>query len=219
MFNWLGNVFGSLFSRAAQDVVNAISIVINTVQGTFNGYYGYWHTISGRVIARWKSLAYSSGVAYTSIRGFMAAVYARFVYIERVQFKSVVAQINLEHARMIHDVEAVEAYLIARTDAEIAKEHSYARSILLWVLIHVLAFLYGLVKAIFTWLANQGATMWHYFTHLDEFAKLLLDALVLAFEAASWDIAPKLGQFFLSLIVRNVVRFATLVESIVDAVL
>jgi hypothetical protein len=219
MLRWLANVFGGLAGRVTGDISAFINGFTVTIQNVLSTTYTYWHTVSGNVRGQWSRMPTNTHYALTSFAGFCDAVYKRFVYIERVQFKSIVAQITLEHDRMIHDVTAVENYESARTDAKVAAEHSYARSILAWVIIHVLTFLYLLIKAIFSWIAGAGSTMWHYFTHLADFADLLLLPLAAAFELASWDIAAKLGQFFLSLIVRNVVKFATLVESIVDAVL
>lgn len=219
MLSWIGSVFGGLIGRVSGDINAFISVFTTTIQNTFSTTYGYWHTVSGNVRAQWKRFSITSHYALTSFAGFCNAVFTRLAYIEKAQFPSIVRQIALEHARMIHDVTAVEVYESARTDREVAAEHAYARSVLVWVIVHVLLFLYGLVKTIFEWLANQGSTMWHYFTHLADFADLLLLPLVAALELAAWEVAGKLGQFLLALIIKNIVKFATLVESIVDAVL
>ncbi len=61
--------------------------------------------------------------------------------------------------------------------------------------------------------------MWYYFQHLDKFAELLGDHLVLWLEKNAWRIAEKLGKFLLALVWHNKYRFLHLLEIIVSAIL
>lgn len=219
MFGWLVNTFRNIIggqpAASAQSVQNAL----NTIAAAFRTLYAYLHTVFGHVIGGWKNLTEACLGLLTRMSEFMFAQWAFDVLVVKHLIPWLANWIAWLGARVRSELNQVVVMLRREYKAGDAAQHSYTRSVFLWILIHVLAFLYGLVKRLFGWIDGIGATMWHYFTHLAEFAELLFMFLVTALEKHAWDIAPRLGKFFLALIVRNVVRFATLVEDIVDAVL
>jgi hypothetical protein len=68
------------------------------------------------------------------------------------------------------------------------------------------------------WVIHEGAIVWHYLTHAADLVEFFWDALIVKLEAESWNIGEKLGKFFLSLIIKNLDKFAHLIEDIIDAV-
>lgn len=68
------------------------------------------------------------------------------------------------------------------------------------------------------WVIHEGAIVWHYLTHAADLVAFFWDALIAKLEHESWTVAEKLGDFFLALVVKNLRRFAELVEDILDAV-
>jgi hypothetical protein len=84
-----------------------------------------------------------------------------------------------------------------------------------WITRTILDPLLGVLR----WLRNQGETMWHYFTHPEQFATLLAEPLIIWLEKNAWAVAGKLSSFFLSLFLRNMRKFLALAEDIIHAVL
>lgn len=70
----------------------------------------------------------------------------------------------------------------------------------------------------YNWITHEGVTVWHYLTHADDLVAWFFDSLVNKIETEAWGIGEKLGEFFMSLIIKNVARFATLVEDIIEAI-
>ena len=68
------------------------------------------------------------------------------------------------------------------------------------------------------WVIHEGAIVWHYLTHAADLVAFFWDALIAKLEHEAWNVADKLGTFFLALIVKNLLRFAHLIEDIIDAV-
>jgi len=219
MFGWLRNAF-----RLGENIGNVLTgatlrSMWSTITQIFSVTYGYWHTVSGHVAGGWQELTRTLLYLHNNLNQFLFSQYLLDALIVKHDIPFLSNWISWLGGKIQHDLGTLRGILQRRMDAGDAAVHSYARSILVFVLLHVLAFLYGLVKQVFGWIDGIGAKMWHYFTHLADFAELLFMFLVLSLEKHAWDIGALLGKFFLSLMVHNVVRFATLVETIIDAVL
>lgn len=219
MFDFITNGFKSLFGLITGSWQSAIQAVVNWIYSLEHVHYGYWHTVAGHVEAAWQAMAGATLHLTQRMQQYMFAQGLLDNLIMKHLFPWIEGWIAWLGGRIRQEINQTIVMLRREYKAGDAAQHAYTRSVLLWVLVHVLAFLYGLVKHLFSWIDGIGATMWHYFSHLADFAELLIMALVASLERHAWDIAKLLGTFFLALIVRNVVRFATLVETIVDAVL
>lgn len=219
MFGWLKNAF-----RLGENIGNVITgaalrQMFDLITQIFSVTYAYWHTVSGHVANGWQELTRTLLYLRNNIQQFMFSQYLLDALIVKHDIPWLANWISWLGGKIQRDLGKLRGILHREIQAGDAAQHAYSRSILVFVLVHVLAFLYGLVKSIFGWIDGIGAKMWHYFTHLAEFAELLFMFLVASLEKHAWDVAGLLGKFFLSLIIKNVVRFATLVETIVDAVL
>lgn len=219
MFGFIANTFRSIVGLITGSWQSAIQSVVNWVNSLENTHYGYWHTVAGHVGSAWQGMAGATLHLMQRMQAFMFAQGAFDHLVAKQWIPWLGNWIAWLGGTIRNRINATIAMLRREYKAGDAAQHAYTRSVLLWILIHVLAFLYGLVKRLFGWIDGIGATMWHYFTHLADFAELLIMFLVASLEKHAWDIGKLLGKFFLSLIIHNVVRFATLVETIVDAVL
>lgn len=219
MFGFITNTFRSVLGLITGSWQSAINAVVNWINNLEHVHYGYWHTVSGHVANSWQTMAGATLHLMQRMQAFMFAQGLLDNLIMKHLFPWLEGWISWLGGRVRQEINITIAMLRREYKAGDAVQHAYTRSVLLWVLVHVLAFLYGLVKRLFGWIDGIGATMWHYFSHLADFAELLIMALVASLERHAWEIGKLLGTFFLALIVRNVVRFATLVETIVDAVL
>lgn len=219
MFGWLTNVFRSLLGGGAAASAASVQNALNTIAATFRTVYTYWHTVAGHAINGWQQLTRTLLWLTRDVGSFMREQSFLDYRIVKVYIPWLGNWIAWLGGRVRNEINATIAMLRREYKAGDAAQHAYTRSVLVWVILHVLGFLYALVKRLFGWIDGIGSAMWHYFTHLADFAELLIMALVAALEHHAWDIGALLGRFFLALIVRNVTRFATLVETIVDAVL
>lgn len=219
MFGWLTNAIRSLIGGGAAASASSVQAAFNVVSTIFTTTYKYWHTVTGHVSNGWQELTRTLLFLNDRMQKYMFAQYLLDTLIVKHDIPWLAGWISWLGGKIQHDLGKLRGILHHEIQAGDSAQHSYTRSVLLWVIVHVLGFLYGILKTALGWINGIGATMWHYFTHLAEFAELLFGFLVLALEKHAWDIGEKLGEFFLALIVKNMVRFATLVETIVDAVL
>ena len=218
MFGIIGDLFNAIFGSPAASAAS-VQTALNKIASAFKTLYTYLHTLFGLQRAQWPRVARSSLFMGNAVVLFMKATFQRLIRIEHQEFPftwrwvtwlggTLRIAINIERRQRIDDVN------LARREA-----HNYTHSVLWWVVIHVLGFLYRILRGVLGWISREGSTMWFYFTHLEKFAELLFWFIVTALEKFAWDAGKRLGTFFLSLIVHNVVRFATLIETVVDAVL
>jgi hypothetical protein len=219
VFDWIKRAFnigvgiGNVLTGAA--FRNAIALIFNVIQTN----YQYWHTVAGHVGDGWQELTRTLLYLRNGMTTFMFAQYQFDYLILKRDIPWLSNWIAWLGGKVHNDLIALQRREDKEISAGLAAQHAYTRSVLLWVLVHVLAFLYNLVKRIFGWIDGIGATMWHYFTHLADFAELLIMFLVASLERHAWQIGKLLGTFFLSLVVHNMVKFAKLLEDIVNAVL
>lgn len=219
MFGFITATFRSILGLITGSWQSAINAVVTWVRDLENTHYTYWHTVTGRVGAAWQQLTRTLLWLMQNMQEYMFAQGLFDTLIIKHVIPWLGSWISWLGGRVRQEINTTIAMLRREYKAGDAAQHAYTRSVLVWVVIHVLAFLYALVRRLFGWIDGIGATMWHYFTHLADFAELLIMFLVASLEKHAWEIGGLLGKFFLALIIRNVVRFATLVETIVDAVL
>jgi hypothetical protein len=83
-----------------------------------------------------------------------------------------------------------------------------------WLNTHVVAPL----TTAYNWVVHEGATIWHYISNPADLVALIWSPLVTHLEAEAWTVGELLGKFFLSLVIKNLTRFVSLLEDIIDAV-
>lgn len=219
MFDFIAKTFDTILNYITGSWQQAIRDVVNFIRSAFNALHGYWHTVASNTINAWQVLTRDTLLFIQGMQRFMLAQYAFDALVRRRLIPALAAAITALSNRERRDIADTIKLLRAEVVAGDRKEHAYTRSVLLWVIVHVLLFLGRILTTVVSWISHEGAMMLHYFTHLDEFALLLFWHIVTTLERLAWDAGKRLGTFFLSLIVHHVVRFATLIESIVDAVL
>lgn len=219
MFDFIAKTFDTILGYITGSWQTAIRDVLRFINNLFTGLHGYWHTVASNTINAWQVFTRDTLLFIQGMQRFMLSQYAFNVLVKRRLIPNLVTTITLLSRRETRDIAETIRLLRAEIRAGDARQHAYTRSVLLWVLVHVLLFLLRILRIVVSWVSHEGAMMLHYFTHLDEFALLLFWHIVTTLEALAWDAGKRLGTFFLSLIVHHVVRFATLIESIIDAVL
>lgn len=219
MFGWLNSAFSTVLGLITGSWQSAVNAVVQDIRDIFHTYHGYWHSISGAVINAWSEYTRANLVLDERTHDLWDAQYKWDWNIAKKVIPFImnwIAWLGKYHRKLINDNywKLYNDIQSARTEA-----HNYTHSIFLWVVIHVLLYLLGKILSVLSWIVSAGDVMWHYFTHLAEFAELLFMFLVKSLEAHAWDIGKLLGEFFLALVVHNMVRFAKLVEEIIVAVI
>lgn len=75
-----------------------------------------------------------------------------------------------------------------------------------------------LLKAV-AWIANEGATMWHYISHPADLVDLIWDDVIAKLETDTVNTAEKLGGWFMTLLLKNTDKFVEMMEDIIDAII
>jgi hypothetical protein len=78
---------------------------------------------------------------------------------------------------------------------------------------------YDSLHDLYTWVNKWGKELVGWIEHPSTLVDFLWDDLLVKIENEAWTAGEKLGKFFLSLMLHNLKRFATLLEDILDAVL
>ena len=219
MLSFLVASFRTVIGLVTGTWQTAIQNVLTFLQGLSRTTYLYHSTLYGNVRSQWQRVARASLNATGYMAQFMQATYNQFARLRKVDLPYLERWLMWLGGTLKKLIETDVSLLDRKIDSDYAKNHAYARSILIWVVIHVLGFLYRILASVLGWVAREGNTMWYFFTHLDEFGILLFWHIIAALEMFAWDAGRRLGTFLLSMIIHNVVRFATLVESIIDAVI
>lgn len=212
MFGWIEGIFhkaGSAVDSAVQALVHA----------AIRGLYGFLHSLFGNVIKAWENFYNAVVVLSVGQLNFIRAVYNTFVNLFKILLPHINNRITANNITINNRVTTVVKDYNTKITNESKARQAGILGLLLWIIAHVLRPLSALIAQIFVWIGKKGDAMWEFFTHLDKFAELLFWHLVAALEAHAWDIAKFLGEFFLALIVHNLVRFIKLMETILDAVI
>jgi hypothetical protein len=88
-----------------------------------------------------------------------------------------------------------------------------------WVITHVYDPLKAYADQIYNDLLKWGYAAWQLLNDPGKLAGILLGALIAAAESAFWSIAAPVGKFALSIVLGNATKFASLLETILTAVL
>lgn len=212
MFGWLIRMWQSVAGTVSDNVRN-------WVLSLFQGHYGYLHSLFWSIRLAWDQFYNACNYLLAAGSIFIGSVYRRFQNIEVFELPALRNWVAAGFGRLINRVHNVQVYLTALILKYHTEDHNYTYSVFRWVIVHVLLFLLKYVLRIVAWITREGDTMWHYFTHLADFAELLFGWLVKSLEKHAWDVGRLLGTFFLALVVRNLIRFITLMEDVIDAVL
>lgn len=212
MFGWIEHIFSSVGS-AISDAVKAF------VHALIRGVYAFVHDVFRAQWDAWNAFWDGAYILWRGARALSLSVVTRFRHLYQVVVKWLAGYILWVYHTVVH-----LAYVLYR-DAITALDHAYHALLGLldqlrkWVINDVWNPLFRSLTAAWHWLQHEGATIWFYFTHLPQFAELLFWHVIHSLERHAWDVAKYLGQFFLALFVHNVIRVASLLENVIDAVL
>lgn len=195
----------------------------NTVQrwvhDLINGLYGFLHLIFGVVGAAWEQFMNSLRDIEHGLGSFIDQVGQTFYHLYRAiipaiirEYRRLYADVLMFAQRIYHDL------LVAIQDVRQFIDR-LIHDVEQWVITDIWRPLLRSLTAAWDWIGHQGDTLWYYLTHPPALIDLLWDHLIAKLEAEAWNVAEKLGKFALSLVYRNVVRFAHLIVDIVDAIL
>jgi len=189
------------------------------VHDLINGLYGFLHLVFGSVITAWDKLVHAGYLVWVTLDNFVTEAVAAIAHI----LKTVIPNVLKFLSGLIAKVEqyAKDVYNFAVRELNALRQFvlNLIAQLTTWVTTHI----YNPLKAAFDlawhWISHEGATVWHYISNPADLVELIWDHLINKLEAEAWNIGGKLGKFFLSLVTHNLVRFATLLEDIIDSIL
>lgn len=219
MFDFFANAFRTVVGLITGSWQSAITAVVNWVNSIEYAHYGYWHTVAGNVLNGWQEMTRSCLLAMQGLQSFMFAQGLFDYVISKQQIPWLANWLSWLGNKVSVDLSNAVNMLRREYRAGDQAQQDYTKSVLEWVIVHVLGFLLNILDTAIGWIDGIGSTMWHYFQDLTAFAELLFWYLIKSIETHAWDVAEVLGEFLFALVVKNLARFATLLETIVDAVL
>lgn len=212
MFGWIDSVWNNVVGAIPGPIRDFVHILIR-------GLYSFVHGVFGAVWNAWNVFWNGARDLWAGAREFAGGVYHGFIRIFKILIPYLEAYIKW--VRTILD-KALSAAVHVLSDAIQTLYHTVLKlldALRKWAVDNIWNPLFKSLTAAWHWLTHEGAMIWYYFTHLPAFAKLLLGYLLTEFEKQAWDAGKALGRFFLSLVVHNAVRFASLMEDIISAIL
>lgn len=212
MFGWIDRWFIHPVAKVIDDVLNIVHSVVR-------GVYGFIHDINTILWYAWGDVWASAHALWAGIRALSVATYHGFIRVIKVLYPYLYDYAHwvlVLLGKVIDDAKRLllkainDLYHWALVTFDATRR---------WAVDHIWTPLFKSLTAAWDWLTHAGATMWHYFTHLADFAEVLFWHILASLENHAWDAGKYLGRFFMSLFFHNAVRFASLIEDIVDAIL
>ncbi len=219
MLNLILSLYSTILGYMTGPWQSALIAAITTIRDMFRVQYSYWHGVSGKVMRAWSGLTRQTLIEREAVSMFMDAVYRVLAKIQKAEVPWLANWIAWLGGKIRDEIHNVVKMLLAKMQQDYNANHNYTTSVLKWIIVHVFLFLLKILTNVVSWIVARGDIMWSYFSDVIKFGEFLIHGIAVAIEKHAWDLAAMLGKFFLSLIIRNVVKFATLIESIVSAVL
>lgn len=202
---------------------SAAGAIDDTIRGwvrdLINGLYGYLHLIFGPLITAWDKLVHAGWLVWHTVNSWIDEV----VFAIARLYLRIIPDLIQWARDTINTVQryAEDVYNFAVRELNALRQFvlSLIAELTTWVTTHVYDPLKAWVDTALHWIANEGATVWHYISNPVDLVELIWDHLIDKLEAEAWNVASKLGRFALSLVARNLTRFAALAEDILNAIL
>lgn len=212
MFGWIDHIFHTVYNG----VTDAVKAFVNLL---IRGVYGFIHGIFRLQWDAWNDFWNGARDVWAGMRALSIAVYHRFIDLYRHWLPYLYSYAHWVLTLLGKAIDEAKKLLLAAINSLYHWALTTFDATRKWAVKEIWDPLFKSLTSAWHWLTHEGATIWHYFTHLPEFADLLFWHILASLEKYAWDAGKLLGRFFLSLFYHNVVRFATLMEDIVDAIL
>lgn len=212
MFGWIEGIFKS----AASGVTDAVKALVHLA---VRGLYAFLHDIFRLQWDAWNDFWNGARDVWAGMRALSFAVYQSLIKIYKHWIPLIFKGIDDLYHRVLQYLDDLRKWAVRLIDDLYHWTLVTFDATRKWAIHEIWDPLFKSLTTAWHWLTHEGATMWHYFTHLPDFAELLFAHLIASLEKHAWDAGKLLGEFFLALIVRNLMRFVTLMEDIVDAIL
>ena len=211
MWQWLGSIFGWGAVNIGGNIITWIRDLIHGIWGWLSALFGNirdaWHEFWQAIKALYRSASNLDLVNYLTFWHILFRSIPEVISWAQRQLRSLTAFAD----RIWRDLVQAVASLIARIERAVA-------DLTAWVVSHVWTPLYKFFLAAWHWITHEGTLVYYYITHPDKLVLLIAGSLISWLEQNAWNLGALLGKFFLSLITRNLKRFALLIEDIILAV-
>lgn len=212
VFDWLKSWFPKWLGIIPDAIINLVHWSIHAV----TGWAGNIFSLVG---ASWTDYFKSHLTFFTGITHFAWRTWRHFEAILKHDFPTLwrwVRDAKTFLQRMIRLVERLALRLYHNALAFIKRVRN---DIVQWVHRDIWKPLHDFSTWLKIHLIKWGYTAWYYVTHPDKLAAALFWFIVGLLEKNAWQVAPKVGTFFLTLFLHNMRRIAHVLEDIIDAAL
>lgn len=212
MLGWLDRFWNNVTGSVGNAIANAVHWAMHALASVVFAVFRL-------VGAAWLDYWSAARSAWGAVGSLGKALWDAWAYLLRHLIPTLTRWIESLWARLVSFIHTVYKDLQA---AAAFLQHliaSTARAIYKWALTSIWKPLHDFAAMLWDNLKKWGFTAWWWITHLPSLAEAMIMHIVTSIERHAWEIAGMLGKFFLSLIVRNLKRFATLLEDIITAVL
>lgn len=193
--------------------------VAGWVRDLVNGLYSFLHLVFTAEGRAWADLVHTALWVGRDLTSFFGSVYRKLFQIIRQTIPAIITEYRRLVDAATKFIQSVLSYVIS----EIARVTRYIDSLINgainWVIVHVYDPLARDIATAWQWITTSGRKVLYYIEHPDALAELIFDAMIAVLEREAWTVADKLGRFFLALVAKNMLRFAALIEDILDAIL
>jgi hypothetical protein len=205
-----------MYNSASGAIDNTVR---NWVHDLINGLYGFLHMIFGDIGSAWNALQAAALGIWHTLEKFSSYVALAFHYLFKVLIPAIIAEYRKLYADVMKFATSVYDYAVKEIDRLGNLITSTADALWQLILRDIYDPLFKIAQTAIQWIQREGALVLYYIQHPDKLVELFWNSLIAKLEAEAWDIGALLGKFFLSLVVRNLPRFAALLETILDAIL
>lgn len=212
MFNWLWNTIYGSGQRIANSILNLIHEVVNGLMGALGAIYGaLW--------GAWWDMLWAASALVGIVEWFCRPVMYAIWDINREIADYLYPIINGLKRRIINGLAALETKVAGWVKEAVTSATNAVNWLLSWVVRNVWTPVKAWVDDLYRKMSAWAYTAYFYVTHPDALARVIFWALWGVFTENAWAVGEVLGEWFLRLVLANVVRSARLVETIIADVL
>lgn len=212
MFDWISGFVARWAGRLQQDILDVVHWTVHAVAGVV-------YTVFGNVGRAWSGMWQSIHWLWIQASGYVAEVFGWIRQIVTVDLPVIWSTLLADVRGVLGEIGRVWSDLVARIEQLGRYAAGLVQQAIVWVVDHVYSPLKAYADAIYNDLLKWGFYAWRLLNDPPRLAAILLGALIAAAESAFWSIAPPVGRFVLGILLHNGQRFASLLESILTAVL
>lgn len=212
MLNWLDSFWNSVTGSVGNAVSSAVHWALHAVMSVILSVFKL-------VGSAWSALVYDVAYFHAEIDAFCKSVLDFGSYILHHVIPSLLKWAQAQLDRLSADLARIYDWAQREVNDLILRIADAVSTVENWANRTIWKPLKDYADQIWADLKLWGYTAWYYITHPDLLAETLIFSIATSLEKHAWELAEKLGEFAVSLVMANLKRFLSLIETIISAVI